>query len=378
MLKSIIQILLILPVQIFAINIQVRILSDRNISSFSIVPLSGKYEIHNNGNNVFNLLKGDSVQFSAKQNKIHVSSAKGEIGVFDSVHIEGKGFINYLRMYFADISKTVKCVYDDNLKLYANNGKFIIINDVDLERYVAGVVEAEGGGWKESIEYYKVQAIICRTYALENMDKHVLDGYNLCSKVHCQVYKGRCKNTNIMMAASKTAGDIIVDSSMNMISAVFHSNCGGQTVNSEDVWMKPLSYLVSVIDTFCRDQKNSTWTAEMTTKEWLNYLSVKYHFPVQDSVMLDSVMSFKQKKRKSSLCYNIPLTDIRDDLKLKSTFFSIENKGDKVIFNGRGYGHGIGLCQYGAMRMAKSGYNYKDIICFYYKGVKVVNYQSIK
>ena len=73
----------------------------------------------------------------------------------------------------------------------------------------------------------------------------------------------------------------------------------------------------------------------------------------------------------------IPLKTIRADFKLKSTFFSIKQKGDMVLLNGRGYGHGVGVCQEGAMQMAKLKYSYKDILNFYYKDVYLVNLTAL-
>ena len=122
-----------------------------------------------------------------------------------------------------------------------------------MTTYIAGVSESESGKKDNILEYYKVQAIICRTYALKNSGKHIKEGYNLCDQEHCQVYKGRCTNPEILLAVSKTTGIIIVDRYNQPINAAFHANCGGQTLNSEDVWSKPLDYLKSVPDTFCRN-----------------------------------------------------------------------------------------------------------------------------
>jgi stage II sporulation protein D len=71
--------------------------------------------------------------------------------------------------------------------------------------------------------------------------------------------------------------------------------------------------------------------------------------------------------------YGIPLRDIREQFKLKSTFFDVEIIGEEVLLHGRGFGHGVGLCQEGAMNMAKKGYTYDQILGFYYPKMKLVD-----
>ncbi len=180
------------------------------------------------------------------------------------------------------------------------------------------------------------------------------------------------------MASSRTMGEVIVDKDKKMISAAFHSNSGGQTVNSENIWTIPTSYLKSVNDSFSNDMKNSLWEKKMLKSDFVNYLKTSFNFPVEDSSKLDSVLNFKQTTRKVFLIDSIHLKFIRRDFYLKSTFFDIVEQGDTLIFKGRGYGHGVGLSQEGAIKMAKLGYKYHDIIKFYYKDVEIVNFLELK
>src|SRR5690606_6809159 len=110
---------------------------------------------------------------------------------------------------------------------------------------------------KPSKEYFKLQGIICRTYALNNLHTHTIEGYNLCDQVHCQAYHGKTFYEDIVSAVMQTRGIVIVDSDISLITAVFHSSCGGQTVNSEDVWSKSLYYLRAVRDSFCLNAPNA-------------------------------------------------------------------------------------------------------------------------
>ena len=249
-----------------------------------------------------------------------------------------------------------------------------------MEHYVAGVVESEGG-IKKNVEFLKLQAIISRTYAISNLRKHIKEeAFNLCDNVHCQLYRGRCTNSLIMMATSQTNGDIIIDQHNKPISAAFHSNCGGKTVNSEDVWSIETSYLKSVKDTFCLKQSHAKWIKKIPVNKWLEYLSANYNYPVTDSLMKKEALSYKQKTRQVYFDENpnIHLKKIRSDFKFNSTFFSLDQQGDTLIFNGNGYGHGVGLCQEGAMKMVDYGWTLKKIIQFYYKDVTIINITELK
>ncbi len=271
--------------------------------------------------------------------------------------------------------------YKGHLQISANLGKLKLINTLELDDYVSGVVYAEVGRNRHP-EFYKAQALLVRTYALSHLYKHVSEGFNLCDNVHCQVYYGNCHLQTILSAVQYTHNQVIVDKDLNLIIAAFHSNSGGQTVNSEDIWGSKKDYLRSVIDTFSLGMPSYRWKKKLPVKEWINYLK-KYKYPVTDSNALNHVLYFKQPSRNVYLQYNnmikIPLRNIRDDLKLMSTFFDIElnNTKDTVIFYGKGFGHGVGLSQEGAMKMAKSGLNYQDIISFYYQNVILIDLKKL-
>ena len=162
-----------------------------------------------------------------------------------------------------------------------------------------------------------------------------------------------------------------------MISAAFCSNSGGSTVNSEDIWKIPTSYLKSVNDTFSMKMPNATWEYKILQTNWLDYLSSRFNYNINDPAKKNYALNFKQDTRKVYFTDSILLTSIRADLGLKSTWFSIEPQGINMVFKGKGYGHGVGLSQQGAIRMALLGYSYIDIIKFYYKDVDIVNYEEL-
>ncbi len=270
--------------------------------------------------------------------------------------------------------------YKGHLFVTAENGKLKFINVLDLEDYVCGVVYAEVGKGRHP-EFYKAQALLVRTYALSHLYKHLSEGFNLCDQVHCQVYYGNCFSSTISSAVNATQNIVIVDSNLDLIVAAFHSNSGGETINSEDVWGSKKDYLRSVQDTFSIGMPSYRWTKKMELKEWINYLK-KNKYPVEDSNALKHALNFKQYHRQIYLQYNttkLPLKNIRDELKFMSTFFDIQLNAtkDSVIFYGRGFGHGVGLSQEGAMRMAKLGLNFQEIIRFYYQNVQFIDLKKL-
>jgi stage II sporulation protein D len=133
-----------------------------------------------------------------------------------------------------------------------------------------------------------------------------------------------------------------------------------------------------VKDTFSNGMRNSVWEFKMPVKDWLKYLKDNFKYETDDSSMYNKAINFEQNTRKIYFADSIPLKNIRRDLGLKSTFFSISKQGDNVILKGKGYGHGVGLSQEGAIKMVKYKYKAEDIIRFYYKDVDIINYQEIK
>jgi stage II sporulation protein D len=161
---------------------------------------------------------------------------------------------------------------------------------------------------------------------------------------------------------------VIVDVDSQLIEAVFHANCGGLTVNSEDIWLKPRSYLKSVVDTFCTTEKQAFWSKEIDKEKWK-----KYFEHGMDHTHVPYVFETEHRLNYLPSC-TVSTKFLRENFNLRSTYFSAEEKEDKILLKGRGFGHGVGMCQEGAIRMAKLGRTYLEIINFYYCDVSVVNF----
>ena len=358
------------------VNLDVKIYTGYSINSVKVQPLIGKYSVYEDDKLRDEVLKTERIEISVAGDSVLVRKVGRSIGMFMTVTLSGAGLINSF-LITPLTSGAREREYDDDLRISVVNGVLQIINHVDLEDYIAGVVQSEGGGSTKENEFYIVQAICCRTYALNNSRKHVSEGYNLCDSIHCQLYSGKCKNPNIQAAVFQTAGDVIVDKNMHMISAAFHSNSGGMTANSEDVWSIETPYLKSVVDTFSLSMTNARWEKTMSVDEWLNFLKTFFNYPTDLAEKRALALNYSQDQRKAYFDNGIRLADIRKGLGLRSAYFSVKQSGDQVVFYGKGYGHGVGLSQQGAIRMAQLGHGYRDIIKFYYKDVEIMSYEQV-
>ena len=185
--------------------LDIKIFTGCNINTINFTPLSGKYFVFFADRKVADILKNETITLKTEKDSIRVMKGQTNLGTYISLTISGGGLLNSFKIKPANTDIKER-IYDDDIRLSVVGGKFLIINHVEIENYVAGVVQSEGGGSVKDNDFYLVQAITCRTYALNNIKKHSKDGYNLCDSVHCQLYQNRCKNYEILAAVYKTAG----------------------------------------------------------------------------------------------------------------------------------------------------------------------------
>ncbi len=362
-------------------TIMVRIYTHLKVVSNYVYINAGTYRVVADGNFVSESSGELNYKLIYKNDSVELSCGDKRIGQYKYIKFvaENNNPLAELKIKLINPDRKPR-VYPQNMIFSTFEGNLKIINDVEVDKYVAGVTEAETGTrWNQ--EFYKVQGVLARTFALAHINKHVLEGFSLCDQVHCQVYYGKPRDGSIATAIEATKGQVVVDETLNLIIAAFHSNSGGQTANSEDVWGAKTTYLRSINDSFSIKMPNSNWQRKMLTEDWLTYLRLKHGYPTSDPLARDIALNFKQEERKTNLeCSNVkvPLKLVRQDLQLKSTFFSIKPlNNDSVLFTGRGYGHGLGMCQEGAMRMSKQGYSYEQILHFYYKNIQIIDMKKL-
>lgn len=339
----------------------------------------GSYLIKGDTSYLGTILPNEFVTLKAtSDNKIELFHGVVSKGKFSQVKLIPSQHASYIRLH--PKSPVVKeRRYQDGFKITCTANSLTLVNLVDLDHYLSGVVESEGGGGKH-LEYYKAQAVLSRTYALKHLKRHKKDGFSLCDEVHCQAYHNGLRYAPaIQKAVEATHGIYIVDSiSKVMVDGFFHANCGGQTSSADYIWKESIDYLQPFKDTFCIYTKQATWETEIPKKEWRDFLVNNYFYPIEDSVYRSNIYTFDQVDRKVFYLHphlGIPLRDIRFHFKLKSTYFSCYPDGDMVILKGKGFGHGVGMCQEGAMSMANKGFDFQKIIRHYFDGVEFVNRQ---
>jgi stage II sporulation protein D len=359
--------------------LDIGIFRDKPYTSVQFTPTDNTYRIFNeNDSLIYHLQMGETLTIRSSSNGKHVKiRVPGEeLEYYGVVYVRSvKSNAHFIIKAISPESSKERKYYGD-IKCFMHNGVFTVVNQVSMYHYLVGVIESESGN-HQGKEYYKVQAIISRTYALKNIEKMSAEGFMLNDLVQCQVYLGKMyRNPKIEQAVLETENYVIVDENCDYITAAFYSNSGGQTANVEDVWNKPLSYLRSVSDPFSVGKPSYSWTKSIPYKEFVDYLKRRHNYPVEDSLALYQAINYQQIGRAKYFVdwkYHILLTDMRTELKLKSTFFSTSVEGDKVVLKGRGFGHGVGLSQEGAMNMCDMGYSYADVIHFYYTGVYIMD-----
>ena len=266
--------------------------------------------------------------------------------------------------------------YPGNIEIWKGAGGLFLINELPLEEYIMNVVSAEvGADW--DMEALKVQAVISRTYALFQKLQNNNPNYDITSSVLHQVYKGTNENARISYAVMNTEGEVLTFNG-KLIEAFYHSTSGGMTEAPEEVFGKSFPYLRPVAGS-CETSPYWIWERRIPVEEIEKALTVSGITDIQAS----SFTSTKRVKTvsvvHSSGTLTVKTTDLRRMLgwnRLPSTNFSLSRDGSTFVFDGKGYGHGVGLCQWSSLEMARSGMNYRDILSYFYPGTLIQTYEN--
>ena len=364
-------ILLLLVSNIYGRPIWVSLFNSQQVRSVVISAYNGQLTVSSDDGTQFVITAGQAVYASLTDGKIRISGVNGHVGSFESVIVQGADSSAIIRL--RPVSPQIGARnYEGMVSLSADVDRIQLINRIDEEHYIAGVIEAEVGQGQAS-EFYKAKSVICRTYLYGNIDRHENEGFHLCDEVHCQAFKGQCRNHNILTAVTAAKGVILTDrEDSKPILAAYHANCGGETESAHNAWQNDLPFLIPVTDPHCAHTNNANWQKSISLDDWISYL-MKNGLKLDPALVTD--FSFQQVHRVPDYTVNdftIPVRKIRNDWQLRSSFFSIVVEDENVVLQGRGYGHGVGLCQEGAMEMGRQGFKYDDMISFYYKYVNLV------
>ncbi|WP_411355329.1 SpoIID/LytB domain-containing protein [Peptoniphilus harei] len=334
------------------------------------------------------LSAGESLKVKSKSNLKVVTSDEQvinntnnkEINIkFDgkNINLNGKNFkLNNFPQNGAFLISSDSPIYVDKIKrnyggaisFRVNNKKLDIVNRVEMDEYLKGVLPKEMSP-SFPMESLKAQALCSRSFAINNYNKFIKNGYNLDDTTRSQVYYGKDveeKTTN--KAVEETIGQVIKYDG-KVAETIFCASSGGYTVASSEAWGgNSVPYLISKEDPY----SVHPWKYELKNSD-LKKLNLSDVF----SVSLD----YNNSNRVNNLTFStskgdvkIKATDFRKKIGntiIKSTLFDVNVIGNKVFVSGKGYGHGVGMSQYGAVEMAKKGSNYKDIIEFYFPGTNI-------
>ncbi|WP_421754529.1 SpoIID/LytB domain-containing protein [Croceimicrobium sp.] len=365
-----------------ALDLKVRLFSDQAVQRFLITPDSSKFTLlalradGSSLDTIYDIYPKDPARtfvVSVKGKYIQLKLGDQTLGEFEGLYFSG---LDSLHQFRITANKKNRAYYG-GVRALVRGGQLQVVNIVDLEHYVAGVVESEAGHVPE-LEFFKAQAVLARTFALRNLGKHEAEGYNLKDDVSSQVYFSKAHYTHkdlILKAVSATRDTVLVNIDCDLILSVFHANSGGMTVNSEDVWLKPVPELKSKIDSFSIGVGSYSWEKRINSQRFFSYFARMFGVK-NDAELQKALLNFEQKDRQRNFSYkgkSLKLTTVRHDFKLRSTYFTIELDGDDVLLKGKGFGHGVGLSQDGAIEMSKRGYGYQSILCHYFFEVELEN-----
>ena len=273
--------------------------------------------------------------------------------------------------------------YSGEFQLLSNPGadSCDLVNSVPMETYLTTLLSKEmNGTWP--VEALKAQAVAARTYAFDRIRRGIDVAsseklYHLESSEKDQVsgtFFDITKNT--IKAARETEGEILVGPSGKISPAFFHSKCGGKTLRPDQVWGGVEEGYRSVACTFCQSTGMKDWKhqlkghnlSQMVDKVLRRYYSDQIHGS-DLRLMPDSIHNSELRLYAGDRLHIIKKAYLRNLAGreiLPSNNFVVESRKNEFVVQGQGYGHGVGLCQLGALELAKRGYDYRQILSFYF------------
>ncbi|HEX9113831.1 MAG TPA: SpoIID/LytB domain-containing protein [Nitrospirota bacterium] len=251
----------------------------------------------------------------------------------------------------------------------------LVINDLDVEEYLQGVVASEiPHDWK--YEALKAQAVAARTYALYQKKKAGRKAYHIVATVASQVYIGRRGERPRAAQAVRDTTGLVIEYNGELIPAFYHSSCGGHTENAYELWGIDAPYLRGV-DCDCQEiSRYGLWEKRIGKKQVIGAMR-RLGYAASDILGMD-IKGITPAGRVREVVVStprgktyVPAESLRAALGnsiIPSVFYELAVEGDEAVFSGRGMGHGVGLCQWGAEEMAEKGYGFEAILSHYYPG----------
>jgi len=278
--------------------------------------------------------------------------------------------------------------YRGQVALVERDGRLVLVNRAGIEDYLRGVLPSEiPAGFQP--EALRAQAIVARTYAVATRNRHERDGYDLCDRSHCQVFLGTEREDARLDAAIEDTAGLILTYEGEPIHAVYHAVCGGRTAANETAWpgTRPLPYLRPVSDSngdgaWCETAPGAAWTRSITQSQLATVLA-PFGVGAPISSIEPAARDSGGRPREFILHgahgeYRVSSSELRSVMNralggdtLPSADFDAAPNGEMMVFAGRGYGHGVGLCQWGANAIAAAGSMAEEVLQHYYPGATI-------
>lgn len=265
------------------------------------------------------------------------------------------------------------------------NNTLLVVNHLDVEKYIAGVLYHEiSPRWP--LEAIKAQAIAARTYALYQVKHNEDKQYDLVSTVASQVYGGRTSERGRTSKAVKRTKSEVLTYKNKIFPTFYHATCAGHTENAKNLWRISIMPLRGRECQFCQRSPHFKWKAKMGLKSIAEaLLKSGYKTGAINSInIIERYISARISDLEvNSSAGKLELSGYRFRLALgpnviRSANFDLKLKKDKIYFEGLGWGHGVGMCQWGAFFMSKKRFNADEILGFYYPESKIKKIEEIR
>jgi stage II sporulation protein D len=280
------------------------------------------------------------------------------------------------------------------VRVQVRTNRGLVVRNVALEDYVMATILSEvdppTADQRVLERMYEVQAIISRTYALAYRGRHAREGFDLCSGTHCQLYEparvGASRWSDLArQAAARTRGELLWFSDAPA-HTLFHADCGGHTSNATSVWGgKSPVYLAGARDGGPASNAHVAWTFDTRLSSLRDALNGDARTAIGTKLIDIDIASRDGAGRAERVTvrgsrsvtvrgeiFREVVTRALGVQTLRSTLFTLRRTGDHVVFTGRGFGHGVGLCQAGAFARLKAGDSAERVLKFYFPGTEIV------
>lgn len=265
------------------------------------------------------------------------------------------------------------------------NKKLLAVNHLHVEDYICGVLYHEVAPWWP-IEALKAQAIVARTFALYQSKKNAHKDYDLVSTVYSQVYGGSTSERGRTSKAVRLTKNQVLTYKGKIFPTFYHATCAGHTQNASCLWKINLPALRGRECQFCQRSPHFRWKKKVSLQSIEEALeSANFKVGLIDTI---KIVDRDISGRITELEINSTLGSVRVDANrfrlavgpniIKSTNFDLEIARRQVYFEGLGWGHGVGMCQWGTFFMARNRFNVEQILGYYYPESKIENSEEIK